>query len=348
MDIPICMSNELTYPLEGRPQPGQLIEVVPGVFWLRMPLPISLNHINLWLLEDGDGWTIVDTGIGTDETKELWEQIFNKHLHGKPVKRIIVTHMHPDHIGLAGWLVNRWDIELWMTRMEYLMCRNLVADNGKDAPGEGIRFYSAAGFDEDALNIYRKRFGFYGSRIAPLPNAIRRIVDSQKITIGANEWTIVVGNGHSPEHACLYCPKLNLVIAGDQILPTISSNVSVRPMEPDENPLADWLNSCRMLITKLPAGILVLPSHGRPFFGAHIRLQQLIEEHEIGLEKLYEMCKEPKTAVETFSALFKSEVDENNLIIAVGESLACLHYLRAQGRLVVRRNKDGVNMYHRV
>jgi len=347
MDTTVCMSNELTYPLEEQPEPGQLIDVAPDVFWLRMPLSNSLNHINLWLLADNDGWTIVDTGIATQETKDLWEQIFDKKLHDKPVRRIIVTHMHPDHIGLAGWLVNRWDIELWMTRMEYLMCRNLVADNDKDAPEEGIRFYRAAGFSEDELNIYRRRFGFYSSRIVPLPNAIHRIVDGQIITIGNNEWNVVVGNGHSPEHACLHCPKLNLVIAGDQILPHISSNVSVRPIEPDENPLLDWINSCRMLTTKLPADVLVLPSHGQPFHGAHVRLQQLIDEHEKGLEKLYEMCKEPKKAVDTFSALFKGEINENNLIIAVGESLAHLHYLLAEGRIAVKSNKDGVNMYYR-
>ncbi|MBT7451482.1 MAG: MBL fold metallo-hydrolase, partial [Rhodospirillaceae bacterium] len=110
MDTPTKPSIELTYPLDELPEPGGLVRVAPGVFWLRMPLPIALNHINLWLLEDDDGWTIVDTGIGTDETKELWEQLFEKHLNNKPVKRLIVTHMHPDHIGLAGWLVDKWDV----------------------------------------------------------------------------------------------------------------------------------------------------------------------------------------------------------------------------------------------
>ncbi|MBT4739623.1 MAG: MBL fold metallo-hydrolase [Rhodospirillaceae bacterium] len=348
MDTPTKPSIELTYPLDELPEPGGLVRVAPGVFWLRMPLPIALNHINLWLLEDDDGWTIVDTGIGTDETKELWEQLFEKHLNNKPVKRLIVTHMHPDHIGLAGWLVDKWDVDLWMTRSEYLMCRNLVADNGKEAPEEGLRFYRAAGFDEDFLNIYRSRFGWYGARISPLPNAIHRMVDGQEISIGDHKWTVIVGNGHSPEHACLYCSDLNVLVSGDQILPRISSNVSVRPTEPNENPLADWLNSCRMLIRRLPADALILPSHGRPFYGAHERLRQLIEEHEENLEKLYALCAEPKRAVDTFPALFKGEIGENNLIIAIGESLAHLHYLLAEGRIAVESNEDGANMYYSI
>ncbi|MDG2321560.1 MAG: MBL fold metallo-hydrolase [Rhodospirillaceae bacterium] len=339
------LSHELTYPIEGPPEHGELISVAPGVYWLRMPLPIGLNHINLWLLEGDDGWTIVDTGIATDETRGLWEQLFGKYLNNKPVTKIVVTHMHPDHVGLAGWLTSRWDVNLWMSRTEYLMCRNLVADNDKEAPEEGLRFYKAAGFDEDSLNVYRKRFGMFGARIAPLPNAFHRLMDGQKIRLGQYEWTVVVGNGHSPEHACLYNPKLNLLIAGDQILPRISSNVSVRPTEPDDNPLADWLNSCRMLIRKLPPDVFVLPSHGLPFYGAHERLKELIEQHEGDLEKLYVFCAEPKRAVDTFSALFKGDINEGNLIIAVGESLAHLHYLQAEGRMVVETNVNGVNMY---
>ena len=339
-------STELTFPLgDELPEPGGLLRVAPGVFWLRMPLPIALNHINLWLLEDDDGWTIVDTGIGDDETKVLWEELFENHLGNKPVKRLIVTHMHPDHIGLAGWLVDKWDVELWMTRSEFLMCRNLVSDNGKEAPEEALRFYRAAGFDEDSLNVYRSRFGFYGARISPLPNAINRMVNGQEISVGANEWNVIVGMGHSPEHACLYCPDLNILISGDQILPRISSNVSVRPAEPNENPLADWLDSCHMLIRDLPANTLILPSHGRPFYGAHERLRQLIEEHERNLEKLYVLCAEPKCAVDTFPALFKGEISEKNLIIAIGESLAHLHYLLAEGRIAVEYNEAGVNMY---
>lgn len=341
------MSYELTYPIKDAPEDGELIAVTPGVFWLRMPLPITLNHINLWLLEGDDGWTIVDTGIATDKTKYLWEKLFVNYLNNKPVTKIVCTHMHPDHVGLAGWLTDRWGVELWMTRTEYLMCRNLVADNDKEAPEEGLRFYHAAGFDKNSLDVYRKRFGMFGSRIAPLPNSFQRLIDRQKIQLGRYEWTVIVGNGHSPEHACLYCEDINLLIAGDQILPRISSNVSVRPTEPADNPLADWLNSCRMLIEKLPPDVFVLPSHGRPFFGAHQRLQQLIDDHEEGLEKLYTLCAQPMRAIDTFPALFKGKIDENNLIIAVGESLAHLHYLRAEGRILASVNEDGVNIYSR-
>ena len=339
--------NGLSFPFADKPEPAELIEVAPGVHWLRMPLPIALNHINLWLLEDGDGWTIVDTGVNTKEIRTLWEQLFETKLDGKPVTRLIVTHMHPDHVGLAGWLTERWDIDLWMSRSEYMLCRLMVADHGREAPPVSIAFHRAAGFDDEALDVYRRRFGMYGAVIAPLPEAYRRLVDGQIVSIGDHDWTVVVGEGHSPEHACLLCPELNVIIGGDQLLPTISPNISVRPTEPYANPLGDWLQSCEALQKRLPADALILPAHGYPYHGVHERLRQLIAEHEEGLAKLNELCAEPQRAVDTFPALFKGKIGPNNLIIAVGEALAHLHYLVAQGGLVVAADEQGVNWYRR-
>lgn len=338
-------SNNLSYPIADRPQPAELVPVVPGVFWIRMPLPISLNHINLWLLEDGDGWMIVDTGMATDESREIWRALFEKHLDGKPVTRVLGTHMHLDHIGLAGWLTDRWQAELWMSRTEYLTCRVVAAEISADPPPDTIEFFRTAGFDSDALSDFEDRFRARSAFVSTLPSAFRRIVDGQTIQIGQNSWCVMVGEGHSPEHACLYCSDLNVLIAGDQILPRISPNVGVRPNEPAANPLRDWLTSCEKFQSALPEDTLILPSHGDPFYGAHARLQAIVDEHRESLKKLYDFCVQPQRAIDVFPLLFKGEITDHNRVIAAGEALAHLNYLLAEGKLSVESDATGVNRY---
>jgi glyoxylase-like metal-dependent hydrolase (beta-lactamase superfamily II) len=337
--------RNLDYPFEKRPELGEAIEVAPGIHWIRMRLPMQLNHINLWLLEDGDGWTVVDSGIRNEETTGAWKQLFAGPMAGRPVKRVIVTHMHPDHIGLAGWLVRKFDVELWITRTEFLMCRNLVADTGQEAPQEGVRFYRAAGFTDELLENYKARFGGFGHGVYKLPNAYRRVHDGDKIEIGGRVWRIVVGNGHSPEHACLWCAEANLVISGDQLLPRISSNVSVHPTEPEANPLKDWLDSCNKLKTVLPSDVLVLPSHNEPFRGAHLRLTELIDGHETNMEKLHDLCAEPKRAVDVFPALFRAKITTGVYGMATGESIAHLNCLRFRGQINRGADENGVEWY---
>ncbi len=325
------------------PAAGTLAWVAPGVFWLRMPLPMALDHINLWALEDGDGWVLVDAGLGTARTYALWEQLFSTALRGRPVRRVIATHMHPDHVGAAGWLVNRWQVPLCMTREEFLQCRNLVADTNRPVPEEALAFYRRAGWDTEHLEQYRRRFGSYGKLIAPLPSAYGRIQHHDVLTINGQAWRVVVGRGHSPEHAGLFCAALNVVISGDQILPTISSNVSVWPTEPHADPLAEWLASCAALRDGLPTDVLVLPSHGLPFRGARQRLTRLIDHHEQALDRLSAACDEPRTAVDTFGVLFTRKLDGEHLYMATGEALAHLHYLLYRG--VLRAELRGACRY---
>lgn len=328
-----------------RPDAGKTMEVAKGIQWLRMPLPFALNHINLWLLRDGPGWAIVDTGVGTKETREIWPTVFSDVMSDAPVTHVIATHMHPDHVGCAGWLVRRFNVDLWMSRDEYMLCRLLVADTGRDAPEEGVRFYQAAGFSEQQLDNYRNSFGFFGKFVTPLPEAFKRMTDRDILAIGAASWEVITGGGHSPEHACLYDAERNLLIAGDQLLPTISSNVSVWPTEPLANPLADWLQSLRNLKQRVPADVLVLPSHGKPFRGAHDRLDELIRGHEQQLERLFESCMEAQRAVDVFPALYKTRIDDRNRIMAVGEALAHLHFLVKRGDLAAESDTDNVLWY---
>lgn len=339
------IAETVRYEFAEKPEPGATMPVAPGIVWLRMPLPFALGHINLWLLEDDGGWTIVDTGVHTDVTKGVWREVFDAAMQRRPAVRVLATHLHPDHAGCAGWLAAHFGVELWMTREEYLLCRILVADTGRPTPEAGIRFYRAAGFPPESMDHYQRTFGMFGRYVSPLPESYRRLRDGDAVRIGEREWQVIVGRGHSPEHACLYSPALNVLISGDQLLPAISSNVSVYPTEPAANPLADWLQSLEQLRAKVPADVLVLPAHGKPFRGAHGRLASLIEEHRGNLERLELLCREPRRAVDAFPALFASAIDNNNLIMATGESIAHLSYLLHEGRIQAETDRQGVTWY---
>jgi len=338
-------AEPIRYPFAERPEDGTPLEILPGLRWLRLPLPFQLSHINVWLIREDTGWALVDTGLFTKTTRGIWNEILEHALGGERLTRIVVTHLHPDHSGCAGWLAERFNVKLWMTRAEYLLCRILVADTGKPAPEAGVRFYHAAGFPQRAMEAYVEHFGGFGRVVAPLPESYHRLVQGQAVTIGDFEWRVLVGHGHSPEHACLYDAERNVLIAGDQILPTISPNVSVYPTEPDADPLGDWFESIDRFKQHLPGDVLVLPAHGKPFTGAHTRLDQLREEHRQGLDGLRALCREPQRAVDVFPALFKSKISDSNLLMAAGEALSHLHYLEASGEMQRSRDSAGVDWW---
>ncbi|MEM7431111.1 MAG: MBL fold metallo-hydrolase [Pseudomonadota bacterium] len=343
----MASNSALQYLVESKPEHGDVTAIADGIDWLRMPLPFSLEHINLWMLKDDAGFCIVDTGVDSKTSRDIWRNAIIETAMGDAVTRVIVTHLHPDHVGLAGWLCDVHGVELWMTREEYLLCRILVADTGQPAPEEGLRFYRTAGFSEEQLTRYGDMFGMFGRVVSPLPQAYRRLCDGDELIVGGETWRVIIGRGHSPEHACLFNADRNIVISGDQILPTISSNVSVYPTEPYANPLKDWLDSLRMLRTTLPDDVLVLPAHGKPFRGAHQRLEELIKEHEDGLGKILESLDQPKRAVDIFDALFKARISDSNLIMATGESVAHLNYLVATGDIAREVDDVGVTRYAR-
>ena len=344
-DDTLAPRARLTYPFEATPAIGEAVDVAPEVKWMRMPLGGSLAFINVWALRDGDGWAIVDTGLATPGTASAWRAIFAGALGGAPVTRVLVTHMHPDHIGMAGWITRKFACRLWITRLEYLMCRVLSADTGREAPEDGLRFYRAAGWSQDALDQYQSRFGGFGKALHALPDSFRRLDDGEEFAIGEQTWRVVVGNGHSPEHACLYCPALKLLISGDQVLPRISSNVSVFPTEPDGDPLRDWLSSLARIKTRVPDDVLVLPAHNDPFHGLHARLDHLIGGHERALVRLEGLLAEPKRATEVFSVLFKRSITPELLGMATGEALAHLNCLMHRGVVTRVADADGVDWY---
>jgi glyoxylase-like metal-dependent hydrolase (beta-lactamase superfamily II) len=327
------------------PEMGTTFEVAPGVYWLRMPLPFALNHINLWLLEDGDGWTVVDTGIARDEVKAAWRTLAATYFSAdKPLKRIIVTHFHPDHVGLAGWMCAEFGVKLWMPMTEWSHARMSYLDDGKGQLDETLSFYRGAGFDDEMSAQVNNRIGRFPSIVSPIPNSFNRISEGDDIDIGGRNWRIIIGTGHSPEHACLYCGDAKILISGDQVLPRISPNVSVWPQQPTANPLAQFLDSLKKF-KHLPDDTLVLPSHDWPFYGLLGRLDDLTAHHEERLDAAWAACAVPATGVVVLNALFHRKFDAHQLFFAIGESLAHIHHLEHLGRVEREICASGIHYF---
>ena len=339
--------KSIQYELESRPADGETLPIADGVLWLRMPLPFALNHINLWLLRDEGGWVIADTGVDTKTSRDLWRKVFAGSMGGQPATHVIATHLHPDHVGCADWLVTEFDVDLWMTREEYLLCRMLIGDTGKEAPPEGLRFYRAAGFSDAQIARYKENFGMYGKFVRSMPQAYRRMQDGERLQFAGYEWEVIVGRGHSPEHACLYDAQRNILISGDQVLPTISPNISVWPTEPLADPLKEFFDSIDALEEKLPDDVLVLPAHGKPFRGAHVRLEELRKEHADKLDALLANSAKPRRVVDVFGDLFGAAINDSNRIMATGEAIAHLHYLVNTGDMVAEQDAGGVHWFAR-
>ena len=336
-----------SYPFAVEPGTGDgsAVAVADGVLWLRMPVSDSLPWINVWAIEEEGGWALVDTGLSSEATAGAWQAAFRDAGRGRPVTRVFATHMHPDHCGMAGWITARQGVRLWMTRLEYLSCRLLASDTGRPVPPDGVAFYRAAGWDDEAIETYSLVFGGFGKAIHPLPDLYRRIVDGEEIMIGRYRWRVVVGSGHSPEHACLYCPELKLFISGDQVLPKISSNVSVYPSEPEARPLEEWLSSLARIKEIVPDDVLVLPAHNSPFHGLHARIDRLIAGHLSALERLEAFLTEPRRAIDTFPVLFKRPITRDFLFMATGESIAHLNHLVGAGRAIATTDADGIRWW---
>ncbi len=346
------LEQELHYPFgDALPEPGSTREVAPGVRWVRMTLPFALNHINLWLLRDAidgpdgavQGWTVVDCCITRDEAKVQWEQIFATQLDGLPILRVIVTHMHPDHIGLAHWLCERWAAPLWISATDYHTAR-IGSQSTLGFGGEGTaRFFAAHGLvDPESIEKIRGRTRYYPSMVPDVPPRFNRLMDGRAIRIGGHAWRCISGYGHAPEHMALYCDELEVLISGDMVLPRISTNVAVYDVEPEADSLKLFLESIDKF-RALPADTLTLPSHGKPFRGLHTRIDQLHDHHRDRLAEVLQACTaRPGSAADMLPVLFKRPLDLHQTTFAMGESIAHLHALWLDGRLQRTLHPDGV------
>ncbi len=344
--------SKLDYPLgDTLPAIGAVIELAPGVRWLRMPLPFALDHINLWLLRDRDddgreGWTIVDCGVANDATRAAWESVFAHHLDGLPVLRVIVTHMHPDHIGNAQWLTERWGCRLWISATDWNAARIASQSTTGFGGDDAARFFGEHGLvDPEAIAKVRGRGGYYASMVPAVPRQYRRLMDGQVLRIGDHDWRCIAGYGHAPEHISLHCAALGVLISGDMILPRISTNISVIDLEPEADPLPLFLASIARL-RELPAATLVLPSHGKPFTGLHERVNQLAQHHDRHFDEVEAACRDkPCSAADLLPVLFRRKLDLHQTTFAMGEAVAHLHALAGMGRLRGHLDADGIRRF---
>jgi glyoxylase-like metal-dependent hydrolase (beta-lactamase superfamily II) len=348
--------QKLHYPWgETQPAPGHAIEVAPGLKWVRLPLPFALDHVNVWLMRDTfggrEGWSIVDCGISRDEVRATWEQVFENALEGDPILRVIVTHMHPDHIGLADWLCKRWNAPLFMTMTDYFVANLWSTPEGRFSGPTGesaVEHFQRHGLsDPESLEKIRLRAGYYPDLVPSVPKQFHRVMDGDRLSIGGRDWRVIIGYGHAPEHISLYSADLNVFISGDMILPRISTNVSVFNYEPDSDPLRLYLESLPKYAA-LPGDALVLPSHGRPFTGLHERIAQQQTHHAERLDEVLEACKTPKSTLDIVPIMFRRTLDLHQLTFAIGEALAHLNALYFQGKLTRATEADGVIRFQTV
>lgn len=324
------------------PDPGSAIEIAEGVLWLRLPLPMVLDHVNVFALDEGDSWTIVDTGIHSRRSVALWEDLLAGPLRGRPVGRVILTHHHPDHIGMAGWLMARFGAALWATRTSWLLARMLILDV-EDAPTpQALAFSRAGGMDPDVFEARRTERPYnFADICAPIPVGYTRVREGTVLRAGGRDWDVRLGDGHAPDHLTLWSRDDNLVIAGDQILPGISPNIGVYPTEPEADPLSEWLAACDRLARHAREDHLVLPGHKLPFTGLPLRMRQLSDNHHGALARLRIFLRAPHTACECFGQLFKRQIDTSTYGLALVEAMAHLNHLHQAGEIRRWMRADG-------
>jgi glyoxylase-like metal-dependent hydrolase (beta-lactamase superfamily II) len=320
----------IAFPQQTPPEEGTVIQVAPGILWTRLKLPYLLNHVNIYLIEDHGGWAAIDTGLGTDTTKAAWEALFAGPLNGARLTRVVCTHYHPDHVGLVGWLTERFAIPLHMPRTEYL--QSLAIQHRAFAANRP--FYETHGLSKEATDTVTTRGQYYLRQVTGLPTQYIRLAAGEALSIGGRTFNILTGGGHAPEQAMLHCAEDNIFLSADQVLARISPNISVDAMEPEANPLGAYLTSLANLRQAIPEGALVLPGHHIPFTGLHTRIDELTTHHAERCAMIADACAiTPHSAAELVPVLFKRELDAHQTSFAFSEVVAHVNYMRFRGEL---------------
>jgi glyoxylase-like metal-dependent hydrolase (beta-lactamase superfamily II) len=340
--------DPVRYPFAEPPAPGAAVEIAEGVLWMRVALPMRPDHVNLYALDEGDGWTLIDTGLDIEPVRAAWERLLAGPLAGRPVRRAIVTHHHPDHVGLAGWFQSAHGAELWMTRTAWLFARMLRLDDQDRPRPETLTFWRAAGMDAAILAERAASRPFnYADVVAEMPLGFRAIAQGEVILAGGRRWRVEIGHGHAPEQATLWGEGHDLVVAGDQILPRITPNLGVYATEPEADPVGAWIASCARLRDLARPGLLALPGHQLPFTGVGARLAALIADAEAAQARLEAALAEPRTAAQCFDALYGRPIRGGEYGLALVEAVGHLNHLRALGRAERRMGLDGAWLWCR-
>jgi glyoxylase-like metal-dependent hydrolase (beta-lactamase superfamily II) len=335
-------ADSLTYPFPTPPAPGEVIEVAPGILWVRMPLPFRLNHVNIYLIEDGDGWAVLDAGIGNDTTRAIWEALVTGPLAGRRLTRAIISHYHPDHIGLAGWLAQRFELPLLMSQTSYLGCLNISLSPGALDARPYRDFYSRNGLDAKTTDIVATQGHGYLKMVTPLPPTFSRVVAGDTLRIGGRAFAALSGDGHAPEQIMLHNAAEKLFLAADQVIAKISPNVSVWAVDPSGDPLGLYLRSLKSLRRHLPEDTLVLSGHQLPFYGAHTRIDELIAHHEIRCAAIEDSCRTtPRSVADLVPVIFHHPLDPHQMSFAFSEVFAHVNYMIGEGRLVWTDPQNG-------
>lgn len=330
-------ADEIALPFSEPPSPGDVIEVAPGLLWARMPLPVRLDHVNVWILADGDGWTVVDCGLDSAETRAAWERLISGPLQGKPIRRLVGTHGHVDHVGLAGWVTKRFDAPFHATRAAWLWARVAFAGRNEPTSAQALEHLRRHGCDPRHIEAYARNRGPLMKLFSEPPTAHIRLQDGDALEMDGRRWRVLTNDGHADEHASFIGVDDNLVIAGDQVLQRISPVVGVFSGEPLADPLTAYLDSLQRF-RGLASDVLVLPSHGLPFRGLNSRLDQLMQHHRRRLELIHDALDGPRTATECSHVLFARAMAEGQWFLALAETLAHLHHLVTIG--AARREDD--------
>ncbi|WP_108813682.1 MBL fold metallo-hydrolase [Loktanella sp. Alg231-35] len=341
-------ASGIRYPFPDAPAEGAAVAIAEGVLWMRLPLPMALDHVNIYALDDGDSWTVIDTGLASKRSRAIWQKLLDGPLAGKPVGRVVVTHHHPDHVGLAGWFMEN-GASLAMPRTGWLMARMLTLDVQEVPDAQALTYYKRAGMDPAIFDKRKSERPFnFADCVVPLPLGYTRLVDGGQISMGGRTWDIRMGNGHAPEHATFWSRDDNLVIGGDQLLPSISPNLGVYPTEPDADPVTDWLRSCELFQTVATDNHVVLPGHKLPFTGLPTRLRQLIANHHGALDRLLAHLTEPQAAGDCFVPLFKRNIGGGEYGLALVEAVAHLNHLHQSGQATRQLRDDGAWVFQAV